>query len=416
MIENHYDAIVVGARCAGSPTAMLLARKGYRVLVVDRATFPSDTISTHLVHPPGVAALKRWGLLDRLVATGCPPIDTYAFDFGPFTISGAPGTAEAPVAYAPGGPCWTSCSSTPRPRREPRFGRGSPSRNRHRGRPRHRRSRPRQGRPDRHRARPRGHRSGRPALARRTDRAAPSSTTRSRSCCCGYYTYWSGLPMDGRFEVYIRPDRAFAAWPTHDDLTWSSAAGRSRSSRPTRRTSKATTSRCSSWRRPSPTDPRRPPRSALRRHGRAELLPQALRPRLGAGGRRRLQQGLHHGPGHPRRLPGRRAVRHRARRDVLRCPLLRRRDGRLPVQRDEHVLPMYEFTAQLATLEPPPPELQQLLGGHARQPGGDGRVRAGQRRSDVTGRVLLGRERRTHRRRGPGTPLVNSTPTSKEER
>ena len=100
-MNKVYDAIVVGARCAGSPTAMLLARKGYRVLVVDRATFPSDTLSTHLVHPPGVAALQRWGLLDRLVATGCPPIDTYAFDFGPFTISGAPGTGETPVAYGP---------------------------------------------------------------------------------------------------------------------------------------------------------------------------------------------------------------------------------------------------------------------------------------------------------------------------
>src|SRR5213593_1435216 len=100
-MTKEFDAIVVGARCAGSPTAMLLARKGYRVLVVDRATFPSDTISTHVVHPLGVAALARWGLLDRLAATGCPAIHTYAFDFGPFTLSGAPGTAEAPVAYCP---------------------------------------------------------------------------------------------------------------------------------------------------------------------------------------------------------------------------------------------------------------------------------------------------------------------------
>ena len=100
-MTQGYDAIVVGARCAGSPTAMLLARKGYRVLLVDRATFPSDTVSTHIVQPLGVAALARWGLLDRLVATGCPPIDTYAFDFGPFTIAGAPGTATAPVAYCP---------------------------------------------------------------------------------------------------------------------------------------------------------------------------------------------------------------------------------------------------------------------------------------------------------------------------
>ena len=74
--------------------------RAIRSLVVDRATFPSDTISTHLIHPLGVATLNTWGLLDRLVATGCPPIDTYAFDFGPVTISGVPGTAEAPVAYS----------------------------------------------------------------------------------------------------------------------------------------------------------------------------------------------------------------------------------------------------------------------------------------------------------------------------
>jgi len=96
-----FDVIVVGARCAGSPTAMLLARKGYRVLAVDRASFPSDTVSTHVLHPLSVAAVSRWGLLERLVATGCPPIHTYSFDFGPFTIAGAPGTDQNPVAYCP---------------------------------------------------------------------------------------------------------------------------------------------------------------------------------------------------------------------------------------------------------------------------------------------------------------------------
>src|SRR5512146_1310742 len=96
-----YDAIIVGARVAGSPTATLLARKGHRVLVVDRATFPSDTLSTHYIHQPGVSRLRRWGLLDRLVATGCPPIHTYVMDVGPFAISGSPGTQDEPVAYAP---------------------------------------------------------------------------------------------------------------------------------------------------------------------------------------------------------------------------------------------------------------------------------------------------------------------------
>src|SRR5436190_17373583 len=97
-----FDAIVVGARCAGSPTAMLLAQRGYRVLVVDRSTFPSDTVSTHFIHAPGVAALRRWGLLDKVVATGCPPVDTYSIDFGPFTISGTPLPADgSSTAYAP---------------------------------------------------------------------------------------------------------------------------------------------------------------------------------------------------------------------------------------------------------------------------------------------------------------------------
>ena len=100
-MKTAYDAIIVGARCAGSPTGMLLARKGYRVLVVDRATFPSDTLSTHVVQPLAVAALARWGLIDRLTATNCPPIQTYTFDFGPVTISGAPGTTDKPVASSP---------------------------------------------------------------------------------------------------------------------------------------------------------------------------------------------------------------------------------------------------------------------------------------------------------------------------
>jgi 2-polyprenyl-6-methoxyphenol hydroxylase-like FAD-dependent oxidoreductase len=85
-----YDAIIVGARCAGAPTAMLLARKGYRVLLVDRATFPSDTISTHIIWPQGAEALARWGLFDRLAATGCPPIGLdLRFDVGPFALTGS---------------------------------------------------------------------------------------------------------------------------------------------------------------------------------------------------------------------------------------------------------------------------------------------------------------------------------------
>jgi 2-polyprenyl-6-methoxyphenol hydroxylase-like FAD-dependent oxidoreductase len=89
-----YDAIVVGARCAGSPTAMLLARRGYRVLLLDRERFPCDTISTLIVWPHGAEILDRWGLLDRLAATGCPPIArNMVFDLGPFALEG--GVADA---------------------------------------------------------------------------------------------------------------------------------------------------------------------------------------------------------------------------------------------------------------------------------------------------------------------------------
>jgi 2-polyprenyl-6-methoxyphenol hydroxylase-like FAD-dependent oxidoreductase len=84
-----YDAVIVGARCAGGPTAMLLARKGYRVLMVDKATFPSDTLSTHIIWPHGAEIMDRWGLLDRLAATGCPPVAlNLIFDVGPFALKG----------------------------------------------------------------------------------------------------------------------------------------------------------------------------------------------------------------------------------------------------------------------------------------------------------------------------------------
>lgn len=98
-----YDAIVVGARCAGSPTAMLLARKGYRVLLVDRARFPSDTLSTHILWPHGAEALARWGLLDELAASDLPPICRHMkLDLGPFVLRGTiPGANGGAGGFCP---------------------------------------------------------------------------------------------------------------------------------------------------------------------------------------------------------------------------------------------------------------------------------------------------------------------------
>ncbi len=83
-----YDVIVLGARAAGSPTAMQLARKGFKVLLVDRASFPSDTLSTHSVQLKGVAALQRWGLLEKVLATNCPPVNRLSFHQGRFHLQG----------------------------------------------------------------------------------------------------------------------------------------------------------------------------------------------------------------------------------------------------------------------------------------------------------------------------------------
>ncbi|MCK9517892.1 MAG: NAD(P)/FAD-dependent oxidoreductase [Dehalococcoidia bacterium] len=77
-----YDAIIVGARCAGAPTAMNLARRGHRVLLVDRARFPSDTLSTHALNPEAVARLKGWGLLGRVLEAGSRPIRQFELHCG----------------------------------------------------------------------------------------------------------------------------------------------------------------------------------------------------------------------------------------------------------------------------------------------------------------------------------------------
>ncbi|CAG0932340.1 hypothetical protein TFLX_02549 [Thermoflexales bacterium] len=83
-----YDVIVIGARCAGASTAMLLARQGYQVLVVDRATFPKDIPHGHFIHRQGPRLLQRWGLLDRIVATNCPPVTAFTGDDDGITLTG----------------------------------------------------------------------------------------------------------------------------------------------------------------------------------------------------------------------------------------------------------------------------------------------------------------------------------------
>jgi 2-polyprenyl-6-methoxyphenol hydroxylase-like FAD-dependent oxidoreductase len=101
-LTRRYDAIVVGARAAGASTAMLLARAGLDVLVVDRSQYGADTISTHALMRGAVMQLRRWGLLDTIIAAGTPAVRRATFhcngDTNTVAIAPAHGTD---ALYAP---------------------------------------------------------------------------------------------------------------------------------------------------------------------------------------------------------------------------------------------------------------------------------------------------------------------------
>jgi 2-polyprenyl-6-methoxyphenol hydroxylase-like FAD-dependent oxidoreductase len=81
-LDSHYDAVIVGARCAGAATALLLARSGAKVLVVDRQPYGSDTMSTHALMRSAVMQLTRWGLTPDIVAARTPAIQSTTFHYG----------------------------------------------------------------------------------------------------------------------------------------------------------------------------------------------------------------------------------------------------------------------------------------------------------------------------------------------
>jgi flavin-dependent dehydrogenase len=81
-LDSHYDAVIIGARCAGAATALLLARSGAKVLLVDRQAYGSDTMSTHALMRCAVVQLNRWGLIPGIVASGTPAIRSTTFHYG----------------------------------------------------------------------------------------------------------------------------------------------------------------------------------------------------------------------------------------------------------------------------------------------------------------------------------------------
>jgi 2-polyprenyl-6-methoxyphenol hydroxylase-like FAD-dependent oxidoreductase len=208
-----YDAIVVGARAAGSPTAMLLARKGYRVLVVDRSTFPSDTLSTHYIHQPGIASLRRWGLLDRLIETGCPPVRGMRFDVGPFALAAAPPASDGVAeGYCPRRTVLDSLllDAAADAGAEVRTGvsvddlvleDGAVAGIRGEG--------------VEERARVVVGADGRNSFVARTVQAPEYDVRPGRTCA--YYSYWAGAQTEGA-ELFPRDGRMIISGPTHDGL------------------------------------------------------------------------------------------------------------------------------------------------------------------------------------------------------
>ena len=214
-----YDAIIVGARGAGSPTAMLLAQKGYRVLLVDQDTFPSDTMSTHYIWQPGLAKLKDWGLLDKVLGADSPPISKITFDIGPLALVGnaprAEGVTEmcAPRRIALDKVLVDAAVESGAELTEGFSvqdlvvdgGRVTGIRGRSQG-----------GSTVTEEARiVIGADGPHSIVARNVD--APSYDERPSLTCC-YYSYWSGVPVDG-LEFYSRGSRVMFAFQTNGGLT-----------------------------------------------------------------------------------------------------------------------------------------------------------------------------------------------------
>ncbi|GAA1374848.1 NAD(P)/FAD-dependent oxidoreductase [Streptomyces beijiangensis] len=213
-----YDVIVIGARCAGSPTAMLFARQGYRVLLLEKAQFPQDTLSSHYIHMQGMSLLNRWGLLDKLRDAGCRPITRQSYEGPGVRIEGfslplddlrytyaprryvldpllAEGAVEAGVEFQQGcavkdllwegdrvaGVRYTTPGGT-ETTEHARLVVGA---------------------------------DGMRSLVAR--KAGAQNVIEHARVSCTYYSYWSGVPS--HFELYERPGRWIGVIPTNDDLT-----------------------------------------------------------------------------------------------------------------------------------------------------------------------------------------------------
>ena len=217
----EFDVAIVGARVAGAATALLLARAGLKVVVLDRTTYGNDTLSTHALMRAGVMQLSRWGLLDDVIASGTPAVRRTTFFVGPdpLVISIKPAYG-VDALYAPRrtvlDPMLVDAAAAAGA--DVRFGvtvaglqRGDDGRVTGLVGPRRRRPMPSTSAP--------AWWSEPTAPARTWPSGSGAETQRhGRSAGAVAYGYWEGLDLDG-YEWYFRPGVTAGAIPTNDGLT-----------------------------------------------------------------------------------------------------------------------------------------------------------------------------------------------------
>ena len=360
-----YDVIIVGARCAGSSTAMLLARHGFKVLVVERATFPSDTISTHILWPHGAEILARWGLLDTLAATGAPPICRHmTFDVGPFALRGTiPDANDGMGGFCPRRTVLDSLLATAAAEAGAEVREGFTIDQllttddvvvgvRGHGR---------DGRPVEEHARLVIGADGVNSFVARAVRAQEYDVR--AVAVCAYYSYFSDVEQDD-IELYVRDHHAFGGAPTNDGLHLVMVNWPARDFTAVREDVDAHV-----WRALESA----PGFAARVRQGRRQEkwygtggVPGYFRRPYGKGWVLVGDASYNRDPITAQGISDAFVDAH-----LLAETLIRWLSGQGAFDellaahesaRNERVRPMYEFTTQLAALEPPPPEMQALFG------------------------------------------------------
>lgn len=370
-----YDVIVIGARVAGSPTAMLLARRGYKVLLVDRASFPSDTLSTHQVQLKGGAALERWGLLEKVLATNCPPTQKVSFHLGPITLQGEfPPLGSVDAVISPRRTILDkllvdAVVEAGAELREDLLVEGLSLEGKQvtgiRGRTKS------------------GKAGGSSEVAEKARlvigadgkhslvaQAVEAEVYHAKpTLTCAYYTYWEGLHLEGG-EMYSLPLGAVGVWPTNNGLTMIYTAYPINDFQAVRKNIEA-----HFWKTidslPGLAERVHDGHQAERFYGTADL-PAFYRRSYGAGWALVGDAGMTMDP-----ITGQGIGN--AFRDAERLAeaIDQGFTGRIPLsaalaerehQRDQETLPMYDFTSQLAAFQPPSEEQKVLFAAMAKKP------------------------------------------------